>query len=88
MKVLIVDDEPLAQDIMESYIRKVPELILIRQCNNALEAFAELGRQKIDLLLLDINMPEINGIDFLRNISNPPLVIFTTAYSEFAIESL
>lgn len=87
IKVLIVDDEPLAQDILETYILKTPELELIGKCKNALEAFGMLNKQQVDLVLLDINMPEISGIDFLKTLKNPPHVIFTTAYSEFAVES-
>jgi DNA-binding LytR/AlgR family response regulator len=85
MQVLIVDDEPLAQDILETYISKTPGLSLAGKCSNALEAFALLSRQPVDLMLLDINMPEISGIDFLRTLKHVPLTVFTTAYSEFAI---
>ncbi len=87
IKALIVDDEPLAQDILETYILKTPELELLGKCKNALEAFGMLNKQQVDLVLLDINMPEISGIDFLKTLKNPPHVIFTTAYSEFAVES-
>ena len=85
MQVLIVDDEPLAQDILETYIAKTPGLSMAGKCSNALEAFALLSRQAVDLMLLDINMPEMSGIDFLRSLKHVPLTIFTTAYSEFAI---
>ncbi len=87
MNVLIVDDEPIAQDILEVYIGKTPGLQLAGKCRNALEAFRILNTTQVDLLLLDINMPEITGIDFIKTLKNPPLVIFTTAYSEYAIES-
>ena len=87
IKVLIVDDEPLARDIIETYILKIPELEIIGKCKNALEAFGMLSKQYVDLIFLDINMPEISGIDFLKTLKNPPNVIFTTAYSEFAVES-
>lgn len=87
MEILIVDDEPLALEILESYISKLPGLHLAGVCSNALEAFSILNNKKIDLMLLDINMPEINGMDFLRSLRNPPPVIFTTAYSEFAAVS-
>jgi DNA-binding LytR/AlgR family response regulator len=85
MQVLIVEDEPLAQDILQHYVARVPGLELAGICDNALEAFGALNRGRVDLLLLDINMPEINGIDFLKSLSQPPLTIFTTAYAEFAI---
>ncbi len=87
MKVLIVDDEPLARELLQNYIRKMQGIELTGVCANALEAFAVLNRQAVDLLLLDINMPEINGMDFIRALKTPPKVIFTTAYSEFAVES-
>lgn len=85
--VLVVDDEPIAQDILETYIQKVPGLHLAGKCKNALEAFGHISRQEIDIILIDINMPEINGIDFLKSLKNPPLIIFTTAYSQYAVES-
>ncbi len=87
MKILIVDDEPLARELLQNYVQKMQGLELAGVCANALEAFAVLNRQAADLLLLDINMPEINGMDFIRALKNPPKVIFTTAYSEFAVES-
>jgi DNA-binding LytR/AlgR family response regulator len=87
IRTLIVDDEPIAQDILETYILKIPELELAGKCRNALEAFSMLNKVQTDLMLLDINMPEISGMDFLKSLKNPPHVIFTTAYSEFAIES-
>ena len=87
IKVLIIEDEPIARDIMETYVQKLPELELAGKCKNALEAFRIISQQHIDLLLLDINMPEINGMDFLKTLKKPPLVIFTTAYAEYAIES-
>lgn len=87
IQVLIVDDEPIARDIMEVYVSKVPELILAGKCKNAIEAFQFIGNNKVDLLLLDINIPEISGINFLKTLKDPPAVIFTTAYSEYALES-
>jgi DNA-binding LytR/AlgR family response regulator len=87
MQVLIVDDEPIARDILETYVLKMNDMQLVSKCRNALEAFGVLSRQHVDLVLLDINMPEISGIDFIKNLKNPPLVIFTTAYSEYAVES-
>lgn len=87
MQVLIVDDEPLAQDVLESHMLKIPGLTLVAKCNNALEAFSVLNTGSIDLMFLDINMPEISGLDFLKMLKQPPPVIFTTAYSEFAVVS-
>lgn len=86
VNVLIVDDEPLAQDVLETYIEKIPELNLIKKCSNALEANEALKQEKIDLMFLDIQMPQLTGIDFLKTLAKPPLVIFTTAYPNYAIE--
>lgn len=86
MNCLIVDDEPLAQDVIESHIEKVPYLKLIRKCKNAFEAEAALKDEQIDLLFLDIQMPDITGTDFLAGLTVKPLVIFTTAYSQYALE--
>jgi two-component system, LytTR family, response regulator len=86
MNVIIVDDEPLAIDVLETYIDKVPELKIIGKCTNALEANELIRKEDIDLLFLDIQMPQITGIDFLKTLSNPPMVIFTTAYSNYALE--
>ncbi|MBL7682777.1 MAG: response regulator [Flavipsychrobacter sp.] len=87
MRILIVDDEPIAQDILETYIGKVQDVQLVGKCRNAPEAFAAINNQQVDVMLLDINMPGITGMDFVKSLRNPPLVIFTTAYTEYAIES-
>jgi len=86
MNVLIVDDEPLAQDVLETYISQLSELNLVRKCNNAIEAMNALQEEDIDLMLLDIEMPQLTGTEFLKTLKNPPLVIFTTAYPNFALE--
>ena len=86
MNVLIVDDEPLAQEILETYIQKFPNLKLMQKCSNAVEAHAALQMHDIDLIFLDIQMPQITGLDFLKTLVNPPKVIFTTAFSEYAVE--
>lgn len=86
INVIIVDDEPLAQDVLETYIEKVPELKLVKKCSNALEANEALKSENIDLMFLDIQMPQLTGIDFLKTLTKPPLVIFTTAYDNYAIE--
>ncbi|MEO6549927.1 MAG: LytTR family DNA-binding domain-containing protein [Ferruginibacter sp.] len=83
---LAVDDEPPALSIIKKYIDAVPSLHLITTCNNAVEALAVLQTQIIDLLFLDIQMPQILGTDFMRTLKNPPKVIFTTAYRKFAVE--
>ncbi len=84
---LIVDDEPLALDIIESYVNGNEQLCLIKKCNTAFEAFEVLHHVKIDLLFLDVKMPGLNGIDFIKSLKNPPAVIFTTAFSEYAVAS-
>src|SRR5580700_5686771 len=83
---LVVDDEPPALQIMEKYIGAVPILHLSGTSNNAVEALATLQNREIDLIFLDIQMPLILGTDFIRTLSNPPKVIFTTAHRKFAIE--
>lgn len=87
ISVVIVDDEPLAQEILKEYLGKIGGFEITGICKNALEVFALLNKQKIDILLLDIDIPEINGIDFIKSLKNPPLVIFTTAYTNYAVES-
>lgn len=86
IRCLIVDDEPPAREIIRRYIQEVPTLELAGECANALQAFALLQQQQVDLLFLDIRMPQINGNDFLKTLKNPPKVIFTTAYTEYALE--
>jgi DNA-binding LytR/AlgR family response regulator len=87
MNVLIVDDEPLAQEVLESYIVKIPELKKHALCNNALEAFDYLNENQVDLIFLDIQMPQISGIEFLKTLQNPPKVIFTTAFQNYAFDA-
>ncbi|HKI87569.1 MAG TPA: LytTR family DNA-binding domain-containing protein [Draconibacterium sp.] len=86
IKALIVDDEPLAQNVIQQYAKKLPQLSIEGACNDAICAHEVLQEKQIDLLFLDINMPKLSGIAFLRNLKNAPLVIFTTAYSEYALE--
>lgn len=87
IKALIIDDEPLAQKVIEQYAQKLPDLTIVSTCNDAICAHKVLQEQDIDLLFLDINMPKLSGISFLKNLKNAPLVIFTTAYSEYALEA-
>ncbi len=86
IKALIVDDEPLAQNVIQQYAQKLPDLIIAGTCNDAICANKVIQETPVDLLFLDINMPKLSGISFLKNLNNPPLVIFTTAYSEYALE--
>lgn len=85
-RCVIIDDEELAADLLENYISKIETLELAGKCRNAIEAYNLLQKTKIDLLFLDIQMPMLSGIEFLKNISNPPKVIFTTAFSNYALE--
>ncbi len=86
MKVIIVDDEPLALDVLETYVSNMPNLELVSRCNNAFEANEALKNDAIDLMFLDIQMPQLTGIDFLKTLKTPPMVIFTTAYQQYAVE--
>lgn len=87
IKCLVVDDEPLAIKLIENHISKIDALEVMATCNSALKAFEILNTQEIDLMFLDIKMPNITGIDFLKTLKNPPKTIFTTAYRDYAIES-
>lgn len=87
LNCLIVDDEPIAQQILEKYISQIKALHLVENCNNAFDALNVLHREKIDVLFLDIKMPSLTGLDMLKTLQNPPKVILTTAYSEFGVES-
>ncbi|WP_187261457.1 LytR/AlgR family response regulator transcription factor [Pontibacter beigongshangensis] len=86
IRCLAVDDEPLALDIIESYIRKLPFLELVRTCSSATEAMQVLQSEQVDLMFLDIEMPELTGIQFLNILKHQPLIIFTTAYPNYALE--
>jgi len=84
---LIVDDEPLAADVIESFVGKMPHMHLVGKVNSATDAMALLKIHKVDILFLDIQMPEMTGLELLKTLRNPPLVIFTTAYPNYALES-
>jgi DNA-binding LytR/AlgR family response regulator len=86
IKCVVVDDEPMARELLEKYIADVPVLELVRTCKNAIEAAEALRALKVDLIFLDINMPRLSGMQFYRSLANPPAVIFTTAYPEYALE--
>jgi DNA-binding LytR/AlgR family response regulator len=87
MNCLAIDDEPLALTVIENYVGKIPGLNLIDKITSPVQALEILKNNTIDLLFLDIQMSEISGIDFLKSLSQPPMVIFTTAYEEYALES-
>ena len=86
MKCIIVDDEPLAIEIMESYVGKVEQLRLEGTFRNAISAFTFLQQHPVDLIFLDIQMPKLSGIDFLKTLKNPPKVIFTTTFRDYALD--
>ncbi len=84
---LVVDDEPIARSILQSYCGHLPALKIIASVGNALEAKKILQTQPIDLIFLDINMPVLDGIGFLKTLKQPPQIILTTAYKEYALEA-
>lgn len=86
INAIIVDDEPLAQDILETYLQKIPQIELIAKCDNAFEANDVLQAHDVDLMFLDINMPQLTGTEFLKGLTDPPVTIFTTAYPNYALE--
>jgi len=85
MNCIIIDDEPLAQEVLENFINRISDLILVGKSSNAVDAFQLLHSHNVDLMFLDIKMPGINGLDFLRSLKSPPAVIFTTAFAEHAV---
>ena len=87
LRTLVVDDEALARRMIKDYVQKVPALQLVGECTDGIAALDLLRHQPIDLLLLDVNMPELTGLELLASLPNPPSVILTTAYSEYALES-
>ena len=86
IRCLAIDDEPLALQQIVAYINKVPFLKLAAQCQSAVEAHSFLEHDTVDAIFCDINMPDLNGMDFVKSLAAPPLVVFTTAYSEYAVE--
>jgi DNA-binding LytR/AlgR family response regulator len=87
LKCIIVDDEPLAIEIIESYVDRLDDIEVVATCNNALKAFEIVQKQQVDLIFLDIQMPKLTGIDFVKTLKNPPKIILTTAYRDYALES-
>ena len=86
IRCLAIDDEPLALGQLVAYINKVPFLQLAAQCQSALEARKFMENDAVDVIFCDINMPDLNGMDFVKSLAAPPLIVFTTAYSEYAVE--
>lgn len=85
-RALIVDDEELARQLIASYLKRIPTIEVVGSCKNAVEALTILNRQPVDLLFLDIQMPGITGVEMIRTLVDPPAIILTTAYSEYALE--
>lgn len=86
LKVIIVDDEPLAREVLEAHVSHIPELDLIASCEDAIEANDIIQSSDVDIVLLDIEMPQLTGIEFVKMLQTPPRIIFTTAYPNYAIE--
>ena len=86
IRCLAIDDEPLALRQLVSYLEKVPFFKLVGNCRNAFEAMNALEKEEVDAIFIDINMPDLNGLDFVHSLQNPPLVVFTTAYQKYAVE--
>lgn len=87
LNCLVVDDEPLALNKMASYVQRIPFLNLIDSCSNATDVIKIMSEQSIDLIFLDVDMPDISGIELVRSMRNRPMIIFTTAYREYAVEA-
>ncbi len=86
IKCIAIDDEPLAVKKIASYIQKIPFLELVAECRNAFEAMNVMSENDIQLLFIDINMPDISGMEFVKSLRSKPYIVFTTAYSEYAVE--
>lgn len=87
IRTIIVDDEPMARGVIRKHLEKLDSFLVIQECNNAIEAINTLQKEKVDLMFLDIQMPQLTGLDFLKTIKNPPMVVLATAYSEYAVDS-
>lgn len=86
-RCIVVDDEPLARDLVALYLSRLPNWCLLAACRNVAEAYEALYQNKVDVIFLDINMPDKTGIEFLSTLKNPPRVVFTTAYAEYAAKA-
>ena len=86
IKCLVIDDEPLARDLMRSHIEKLENFEIIAECGDAMKALQALRNNTVDLMFMDIQMPQITGIEFLKTLKHPPKVIITTAYREYALD--
>lgn len=86
IKCIAIDDEPLALQQLVAYINKIPFLSIVAQCQSAIEAKQIMENDVVDVMFCDINMPDLNGMDFVKSLAYPPIIVFTTAYSEYAVE--
>ena len=86
IKCIAIDDEPLALQQLVAYISKIPFLSIVGQCQSAIEAKQIMQNDVVDAIFCDINMPDLNGMDFVKSLASPPIIVFTTAYSEYAVE--
>ena len=86
MTCLIVEDEPLAAEVLEDYINQIPFLHLVKKCEDAIFALEILQKEKIDLIFLDIHLPKLKGLDFIKTLENPPKIIITSAYQDYALQ--
>lgn len=86
LRTLIIDDEPIALEKLRKYVEKVPFMELSAACESAFEAIDYLATNEVDLIMTDINMPDLNGLDFIKTLTDPPMVIFTTAYGQYALD--
>ncbi|NER13632.1 response regulator [Leptobacterium flavescens] len=87
MRCIIIDDEPMAHHIIEDYAKTLDKLTIVKSFTSAIDAIEFLHKEKVDLIFLDIKMPKLKGLDFIRTLSNPPAIVITSAYSEYALES-
>lgn len=87
LRTLVIDDEPIALEKLKTYVGKVPFLMLVGACRNGIEATDIISLGQVDVVFTDINMPDMSGLDFISSLTNPPLVVFITAYSDYAVES-
>lgn len=86
IRTLAIDDEPLALQQLAAYIKKIPYLELVGECQSAIDAHTLMQKESVDAIFCDISMPDLNGLDFVRALNPRPLVVFTTAYSQYAVE--
>ncbi|HBG53739.1 MAG TPA: DNA-binding response regulator, partial [Rikenellaceae bacterium] len=86
MRCLVIDDEPLALQQLVSYVSKIPYLELVKACSGPTEAMQAMASEKVDAIFTDIEMPDINGLEYIRSLKNKPIIVFVTAYADFAVE--